>query len=367
MAGPLKDSVNLQQTEGQKQTTLSPTGGYVNQHNMHGLHSLSDNICIIGFIFPDRPQKICKVSTTYYCWKIVSLRSFMASYNNPPSCYLCGSISCNRIYDAIRYGLSPRPFRCDQCGFVFLYPRMTPEIEKEFYEKTYRSAYDNQNAEDLWKESLPEAKRRVLRFKEFYNKDTRLLEIGCASGFFLSEVRENVKTVTGLELTKEYVKYAVGKGLDVRESLDEISDDSCDLIFMFHVLEHIDDPVKYLKEVKKKLSSSGNLIIEVPNIDDILVSTYKIKPHLDFYWEIAHNYYFSKTTLGRVLEKAGYQYEIIPLQRYDLSNHIYWMITGKPGGQGHFNVVFSPSLLEEYEKNLKERFLCDTIYAIAKN
>jgi len=154
--------------------------------------------------------------------------------------------------------------------------------------------------------------------------------------------------------------------LDVRESLDEITDNSCDLIFMFHVLEHIDNPVKYLKKVKKKLSGSGNLIIEVPNVEDILVSTYKIKPHLDFYWEIAHTYYFSKITLGKVLEDAGYQYEIFPLQRYDLSNHMYWMITGKPGGQGHFNAVFSPTLLDEYEKNLKERFLCDTIYAIAK-
>ena len=66
------------------------------------------------------------------------------------------------------------------------------------------------------------------------------------------------------------------------------------------------------------------------------------------------------------MEKAGYHFEIFPLQRYDLSNHMYWMITGKPGGQGHFNAVFSPALLAEYEKNLKARFLCDTIYAIAK-
>jgi hypothetical protein len=45
---------------------------------------------------------------------------------------------------------------------------------------------------------------------------------------------------------------------------------------------------------------------------------------------------------------------------------MYWMLTGKPGGQGYFNSIFSRSLLEEYEKNLKEKFLCDTIYAIAE-
>ena len=282
------------------------------------------------------------------------------------TCYLCGNSKCSLIHDTIRYNLSSRPFRCDNCGFVFLYPRMTPEIEKEFYEKTYRSDYGKQTAEGLWYASLPEAKKRVLRFKELYSKDTNLLEIGCASGYFLFSVMEHVKSVMGVELTTDFVQYARGRGLDVKESLDEVPDNSCDLIFMFHVLEHIDDPINFLKEVKKKLSQNGKLIIEVPNVDDILVSVYKIKNHLDFYWEIAHNYYFSKTTLGKVIESAGYQYEIFPLQRYDLSNHMNWMLTGKPGGQGRFNSIFTQPLIEEYEKCLKDKFLCDTIYVIAE-
>jgi SAM-dependent methyltransferase len=244
---------------------------------------------------------------------------------------------------------------------------MSPEEEREFYDKTYRFCYADQKPEDLWNECMPEAKKRVARFQDIFTKDTHLLEIGCASGFFLYEVRPRVKTVTGVELTKEYVNFAINKGLDVRESLDAIPAESYDLIFMFHVLEHIHDPIEFLKEVKNKLSPTGKLIIEVPNVDDILVSIYKINNHLDFYWEIAHNYYFSKETLEKVLEKAGYRYEMFPLQRYDLSNHMYWMLIGKPGGQGYFNAIFPQSLLEEYEKTLKEKFLCDTIYAIAKN
>ena len=243
---------------------------------------------------------------------------------------------------------------------------MSPEEEREFYDNQYRSNYEDQNPEDLWKESLPEARKRVARFLNLFGKDTRILEIGCASGFFLYEIRPYVKSVTGVELTTQYIQYAISKGLNICESLEEIPVESCDLIFMFHVLEHIHDPIEFLKEVKKKLSPGGKVIIEVPNVDDILVSTYKIKKHLDFYWEIAHNYYFSKETLGKVLEKAGYRYEMYPLQRYDLSNHMHWMLKGKPGGQGYFNTIFTQSLLDEYEKTLKEKFLCDTIYAIAK-
>jgi SAM-dependent methyltransferase len=243
---------------------------------------------------------------------------------------------------------------------------MTPEIEKEFYEKTYRSVYDHQDPEDLWDASLPEAKKRVSRFIDLFLPDTRVLEIGCASGYFLFEVEEKVKSATGVELTKEYVLFARGRGLNVRESLDEIPAGSCDLIFMFHVLEHIDDPIHFLKELKKKLSPSGKLIIEVPNVEDVLVSVYKIEDHLDFYWEIAHNYYFSKTTLKRVLDTAGFQSMIYPLQRYDLSNHMYWMQYGKPGGQEYYHSIFTKTLLAEYEKCLKDQFLCDTIYAVAE-
>lgn len=290
----------------------------------------------------------------------------MTSYPQEISCYLCGSTKCSMIHDNIRYNLSPRPFQCDHCGFVFLYPRMTPEIEKEFYEKTYRSAYDIQNADSLWEASLPEAKKRVSRFMNLFSQDSRVLEIGCASGYFLFEAQNHVKSVIGVELTKDYVKFARGKELDVRESLDAVPDNSCDLIFMFHVLEHIDDPIHYLKELKKKLSSAGKLVIEVPNVDDVLVSIYKIKNHLDFYWEIAHNYYFSKHSLKWVLDQAGYKSEIFPLQRYDISNHMYWMQYGKPGGQGYYNTIFTPTLLAEYEKCLKDKFICDTLYSVAE-
>lgn len=290
----------------------------------------------------------------------------MTSNQQNLSCYLCGSTKCSKIHDKIRYDLSPRPYQCDQCNFVFLYPRMTPEAEKEFYEKFYRSTYDNQEAEKLWKASLPEAKSRVSRFMNLYSKETRVLEIGCASGYFLFSVKEHVKSTTGVELTTDFVRYARGRGLDVRESLNEVPDNSCDLIFMFHVLEHIEDPIQFLKDLKKKLSHSGKLIIEVPNVDDVLVSTYKIKSHLDFYWEIAHKYYFSKDTLKQVMDRAGYKSEIHPLQRYDLSNHMYWMQYGKPGGQGFYGTLFTPALLAEYEKCLKDKYVCDTIYAVAQ-
>ncbi len=56
------------------------------------------------------------------------------------------------------------------------------------------------------------------------------------------------------------------------------------------------------------------------------------------------------------------KYELIPEQRYDLYNHITCMTDGVPGGQNRFNNVFSNELLEKYKQDLKDHWLCDTIF-----
>jgi hypothetical protein len=50
-----------------------------------------------------------------------------------------------------------------------------------------------------------------------------------------------------------------------------------------------------------------------------------------------------------VFDKLGLKYELFPEQRYDLSNHIVWMLEGKPGGQARYSHVFSQGLIEKYK------------------
>jgi len=110
--------------------------------------------------------------------------------------------------------------------------------------------------------------------------------------------------------------------------LDEMSG-SYDVICMFHVLEHISDPIKFLNNVKKCLKPSGKLIIEVPNYFDYikqLSSAYK-----DAVYFRAHLSYFTPDTLTAILEKTGFtNIKINGVQRYSVENAIRWIRTGKP-------------------------------------
>lgn len=159
------------------------------------------------------------------------------------------------------------------------------------------------------------------------------------------------------------------KGYEVYAGLDELRRNSgkmFDVVVHFFLLEHIRDPYIFFEDTMSLLRKNGKMIAEVPCVNDPLTSLYNIPAFEKFYWSIAHHYYYSPKSLGYVLNRMGLTYEIIPEQRYDLSNHLTWMMEGKPGGQGKYSDVFSNELTEIYKQDLKKNWICDTIFLFVK-
>ena len=135
---------------------------------------------------------------------------------------------------------------------------------------------------------------------------------------------------------------------------------------MFHVLEHIKFPIKFLKDLKKVMKNDSILFIEVPNREDALIKLYNLQAFKDFYYQSAHLWYFNRKSLKFALDKAGLKSKIEYIQRYDLSNHIKWLRDKEPGGQGMFDFAFSQKIKDEYAKNLMANEMADTLFAIVK-
>ncbi len=260
-------------------------------------------------------------------------------------------------------------YRCETCGFVFLWPLPAEEELRRYYiSETYRREYADASVDERYRTDLNEARTRVSRLLKLLTPDARLLEIGSGSGAFLDSVKPYVGYVQGVEpdqASRTWIKEHLG--MKVSRDLAELAGEGYyfDLIVSFHVLEHILEPVEFLKRLSQLLLPEGKLVVEVPNIDDVLVSVYRVSAYLGFYHQKAHLSYFSKSTLALALEKAGFSGEIVGIQRYDLSNHITWMLKGKPGGMGRYNSVLGPSVNAAYADSLIRSGCSDTILAIA--
>ena len=286
-----------------------------------------------------------------------------------PDCPICGSSESALVQKGARHAPEAEVRRCGTCGLVFLWPRPPADDLARYYETSYREDYGELPVEKRYLEDLGEARRRVERLRPLLAPGIRVLEIGCGSGAFLDAVRPYVKQITGVEPDRESRAWIEARfGLAVAADFESLQaeDETFDLVVMFHVLEHLPDPLAFLRSLPKLLRAGGKAVIEVPNRDDVLVSLYEIPAYQRFYYQKAHLLYFSPDTLQRTLDRSGFGAEIRGLQRYDLSNHIRWMLTGEPGGQGFYDSTLPDAVDASYAEALIRAGRSDTLWAVAQ-
>ncbi|MDA8705503.1 class I SAM-dependent methyltransferase [Litoricolaceae bacterium] len=106
------------------------------------------------------------------------------------------------------------------------------------------------------------------RFK--VGRQSSLLEIGCGPGLLLRFFRDRGWKTVGIERNERVANLArLEKGLEIYacDIADLPTDQSFDLVLMFNVLEHLDDPITVLRECRNRLSVGGRIVVTVPNFN----------------------------------------------------------------------------------------------------
>lgn len=279
-----------------------------------------------------------------------------------------------RIVDTIWEAESAAEYQCSQCGIVFLHPIMTIEEEKEFYGAQFAKymaargqpgGADPPSSFEKWK---PEGERRRQLLEPWLKPGMRVLEFGSATGFLLDALRPHVgDDLAGIEPGDDFREFSKQQlGIEAHADRAAVEGRQFDLILSYYVAEHMRDPVGELKQYLEFLAPGGICSIEVPNVDDALVKYWQVEAFDRFYWQKAHYFNYSHLTLTMVLKMAGFvDVETLPVQRYDISNHIHWLTVGKPGGAGAYADLLDERVNAEYARALRERWLCDTVMAVA--
>jgi 2-polyprenyl-3-methyl-5-hydroxy-6-metoxy-1,4-benzoquinol methylase len=258
------------------------------------------------------------------------------------------------------------------CELQFLDPQPSSDQLERYYMNGYRVEYEFPPAARRFESDLPEAVARVDRMTSLLTDTARLLEVGSGSGAFLASVAPFVEMLGGVEPDVEMRRFIERElGIDVHvtveDAIDTLGTGVFDLVVGFHVLEHVPRPADFLRTLGQLIDPRrGRIVVEVPNVDDVLVSVYQIPAYRTFYYQIAHLHYFSPVTLARTLALAGFSAEIQPIQRYDISNHIQWLLTGQPGGQGKYSSILTASVDDSYARALVEAGVSDTLLGVAR-
>lgn len=287
-------------------------------------------------------------------------------YNPKESCYLCDSKEHKIIHKGGRGDANTNVLQCCRCGLVRLDKFVTDE--EAFYNKSgmWQSNGMNSNIRQARIEAKDDDERRT-SFAENYCKNKRVLDFGCGSGGFLKMIKDIAISVAGVELEDEKRLFLNEEGLACFESVDALCEEKYDVITMFHVLEHLPDPIMILEELKKHLTDDGKIIIEIPNADDALLSLYESTDFADFTYWVCHLYLYTNSTLTKLMNRCGLKISIIQqIQRYPLSNHLYWLSKKKPGGHKKW-AAFNNELLDTlYGERLSQLGIADTILAIVE-
>lgn len=218
-------------------------------------------------------------------------------------CWACGGPTGPALY------LDPLPFvECFECGFAF-----RPDVEvREIYEDP--SGYEADRAQQQMGEGFEERRRdaRVrLSYLGRYAAQGRgkLFDVGAAGGAFLAEAREQGWEVSGVEPMPGGAEHARTQlGIEVTTGVAEDLDlpaASLDAVTMWHVLEHIPEPLAVLERLRSWLRPGAVLAIEVPNGGS--PAARKLGKDWPSAEPDVHVSQFTPDAIRRLLERAGFE------------------------------------------------------------
>lgn len=224
-------------------------------------------------------------------------------------CPTCGSSDCSLIAERDdKTGETLTVVQCERCGLGRIDPMPDVAELQRWYGERYREEYKSATAPRLT-HALRAGRLALerwdwLRQQAGFSVPASSLDIGASSGEFVLLLAQQGVDAQGLEPhrgyaahAREHLGLAVTTG-SLHERLHEFAQGQFDLISMFHVLEHLPDPVRSLARIRRHLSERGHVYIEVPDMAAMC------SPANAFFR--AHTLYFTAQSLRQTVEAAGF-------------------------------------------------------------
>lgn len=210
-------------------------------------------------------------------------------------CSVCGKDGETRLFarNIERGGDCYDVYFCEHCRVGFTVPFPSSAVLSRLYASgSYRSVDGTRF--NIVLESLVRyfTAGKARKIRKIHGSRGNLLDVGCGRGLFLDIMKKDGWSVTGVEFNEETASYAkTVYQIDVitPQAMTAVPDESYDVITLYHVLEHMQDPADVLRTCGRLLKRHGLLIVAVPNMSSLQARLGKSNWfHLDIPYHLHH-------------------------------------------------------------------------------
>jgi len=214
--------------------------------------------------------------------------------------------------------------RCTSCGFQWSEPQLSDKQLSKYYPQASYYSYKDGTKRNFF------AKLRTFIIQEYgrgtvlgsflyflfpipglpdIRKKGAILDIGCGSGDTLSLLSDFGWTTWGIEPDKRAVRFARTRGITnvivgSHKKISNIRKELFDVVRLYSVLEHIDNPLYALSLAYRVLKTEGEIIIGIPNAKSVMARLFGT------YWYNLdvprHRYHFTPKTIKKILAHSGF-------------------------------------------------------------
>ena len=247
------------------------------------------------------------------------------------TCPVCGSNTC-------RTAAAPGQmtvYRCLNCGVHFLHPQLTDGELNKLYGKSYYKSWGV--ADRVENESVKRMKTDTFDLRldliADYKCAGNILDVGCATGYFLEAAARRGFQVYGVELSDYSCAIAKRNFGDDRVYQGVL--ENCpfpeyhfDVIAMSDLLEHVRDPIKTLRTARRLLKKDGIIMIMTPDMDSL---SRKVMQGKWTHYKAEHFFYFNRRSMNYLADQSGFASEYFETAKKSMNlEYIYTQFKAYP-------------------------------------